>query len=117
MFASLLSAQKPKIAYNNVIGEIVVRIPEIDEFGEVVEDGPFTNVVFVCPVVITVHELRRRISGEIGFPISVLHLYYKGSVLADDEVCLVAVADCTPTRCSSNSCAFFRCCLRKFMRI
>lgn len=95
MFASLLSAQKPKLAYNNVIGEIVVRIPEIDEFGEVVEDGPFTNVVFVCPVVITVHELRRRISGEIGFPIKMLHLYYKGSLLADDEVCLSCLVPCS----------------------
>lgn len=86
MFASLLSVQKPQLSYLNVIGELIVRIPELDDFGEEVEEGESSDVIFVCPIVLTVHELRRRIAGEIGLPLKTLHLYFKGSLLDDNEV-------------------------------
>ena len=86
MFASLLKVQKPRLAYNNVIGELVIRIPDLNPFGEEIEDGLYRNVVFVCPIVLSAHELRRRVAGEIGLPLKTLHLFYKGSLMDDDEV-------------------------------
>lgn len=89
MFASLIPTQRTKVANNNVIGELVIRMPMLDEFGEEVIDGEYKNVVFLVPVVMTVHELRRRIAGEVNLPLKTLHLYLKGSLLDSDEVAYV----------------------------
>jgi hypothetical protein len=90
MLSSLFPA-KPKQIYANVIGELIILIPEIDEFGEEVDEGSSRSVVFACPLVLTVHELRRRVAGETGMPLKKMHMFYQGSLLVDDDFVPAAV--------------------------
>ncbi len=70
-----------------VIGELIVLVPEVDKFGEPLNDGEcIHNIVVACPTVVRVSELKRRVGGSMKVTHKKIHLLYRGSVLNDDNV-------------------------------
>ena len=85
MISRDLAKRQPR---NHVAGELIVRYPDTDEFGDILNDGGCVKtIVFACPTVITAHELRQRINGTLKiFARKNAGLFFEGTKLDGEDV-------------------------------
>ncbi len=79
--------------HNHVAGELIVRFPDTNEFGDILNDGLCVKtIVFVCPTVITAQEIRQRINGALKtFAHKNAGLFFEGTKLDGDDVSMDAI--------------------------
>lgn len=77
---------------DTVIGELIVLVPEVDKFGDPLNDGECVrSIILACPTVMRAAELKKRIGGSMKITYKKIHVLYRGLVLKDDDVCYTKI--------------------------
>ncbi len=88
--SNLIFPNKSKILIKNEIGELFVYITPITNHLDPLyfDYHEKKRLYFVCPIQLTVLELKLRIKGLIQITIERIMLFYQGTLLGDQEVSL-----------------------------
>jgi hypothetical protein len=86
---SLFFGSRPNVSVQYDIGELSVILPEFDKDRDPVlylEFNKRKTVHFTCPLNSTTLDIKLRVRGIFKIPTERIVLFYRGSVLQDDEV-------------------------------